>query len=211
VADFVDEIIEYEEWSFPTIEIPAPAVPELVELTEIVMIPELTTDDKQDQISNIEALEVETLLLDEASVLSDAVVDKESLLDERMKYLDSICAEMSQQFADFEKSLFTNMVKVVQKSVRKIIGKELTLDQNIFKNMLEDALNKLNVKEHPCVIFVSADDLNFTEQNIFLSNVQFKVDHNLQKGDFIIENKFVTLEALLEERINTLFSTMSDT
>lgn len=194
-----DQSIEFQEWHFP----------DFSEESSITISPE-------DSIQLIEPLTTDAPSLNlDFPVLHGATEDlshkaaelemKEAVLDEKIQYLDSMGLKLSEQFAEAQAVLLKNMVSVIRKAVRKIILKEIDVDQDVLTKMIEAALANVNAKENPCVITVSKADMKQTENNIFLGHVQFKVDELLHQGDFVIENKFFTLEAILEERINRLF------
>lgn len=142
---------------------------------------------------------------DEAEQLRQQLQAKEALLDEKINYLDAMALKLSEQFVEAEALLLKNTVHLIKKTVHKLILKELSVDADTINTMLNHSMETISSNEHPCVIYVSKSDMKHTENNIFLSHVQFKVNELLNPGDFMIENAFFSLEAILEKRINRLF------
>jgi flagellar biosynthesis/type III secretory pathway protein FliH len=207
VSGYLDQSVEYEEWHFPDISDDFPQQEVFVVETDQHRDTYIADEIAHDTDVSLDAsVEQE----DEATILTKELALKEALLDEKINYLNEMGLKLAEQFNEVEVSLLQNTVNLIQKTAHKLILREIAHDPQVFADMIHDALDRMDAKEHPCVIYVSKQDMKHTENNIFLSHVQFKINELLNSGDFVIENKFLSLEAILEHRINTLFNVVPE-
>lgn len=123
---------------------------------------------------------------------------------EQINYLETLGLQMKKLLSEIDESLLNNIVTLVKKTVKKIVAKEMAADGNLLKDMIAVSLATINRDDGICIIHISEEDKSLFEENAPLQNVVIKTDPTLQKGDYVIKSRFSELEAILEQRINTL-------
>ena len=154
--------------------------------------------------------DMDTILMDNtmpevANDLHEELVIEDNRLDDKINLLDAMGAQMAEILSNVEASVLQSMVALVKQSVKKIILKELSLDEHAIKTMIEQSLDKINKDKSPCVIHVSEEDYPVFENKSYLNYVQIILDPALSQGSFIIKTKFSKLHAILEDRLTVLF------
>lgn len=134
----------------------------------------------------------------------DLFTSKEKEFDSHIEYIEKIGAELKKMLLDIDKNFLKMIFSLIKKSVEKIILKEISVDENILVNMIEDCLLKIN-QDNECIVYVCAEDYVLVEKKCSLTHIAIEIDPALGKGDFIIKNKVSELEAILEQRLNLLF------
>lgn len=129
--------------------------------------------------------------------------DKSAFL-EQIQYLDILGMQMKKLLMEIDASLLVSMIALIRKTVKKIVLKELEIDENALKEMIGVSLAKINRDDETCIIHISEQDQSIFENTTPLQHVVIKTDATLQKGDYVIKSKLSELEAILEQRINTL-------
>lgn len=130
---------------------------------------------------------------------------KQAALDEQINYLQRMGLLLEKKTNELEGLVLKNVVALIKKAVKKIIFKEIEVDETLLETMIQAQLETLPDKVSPCTVFISRDDKGLTTNNVFLTSLAFKVDDALKKGDFIIQTDVSSIEALLADRINRLF------
>jgi hypothetical protein len=188
MSDTAQQKLSFELWSFPFLEnsineMEPPQIAEPVNDNELVLSEELP-----DAAENKSHLVTESLVL-----------------PEHIQYLDGIGLEMKQVLSEFDGLLLTNMLTLIKKTVKKIILKEISLDENTIKDMVTDSLDQIHNNDELCVVSISAEDAAIFEKSTSLNHVAIKVDQTLLRGDYIIKTKYSQIDAILEQRLNRLF------
>ena len=129
----------------------------------------------------------------------------EAIIGEKINYLDDIGSQMADMLSEVDSRLLQSMVGVIKQAVKKIILKELMIDEHRIKQMIEHSLEKINKDKVSCVIHVSEEDYPVFENKSYLNYVQIIIDPELGQGSFIIKTKFSKLQAILEDRLTVLF------
>lgn len=130
--------------------------------------------------------------------------EERNALIEQIHYLDGLGFQMKSMLADIDESLLVNLVTLVRKTVKKVVAKEMALDNNVLKDMVIASLARLHRDDEVCVVHISEEDQAVFEQGAPLHHVVIKTDAALKKGDYVIKSRFSELEAILEQRIDTL-------
>ena len=134
----------------------------------------------------------------------DSLQEKnENAMLNHLHYLESLGLKMQGLLDEIDEHFITNILLLIRKTVKKIILKELTVDDQLFREMVLQVVDKIKPLPDSCVVNVSQDDLALFQQNP-LSFLTVEVNPRLEKGDFLIKTPFTEVEALLEKRINLL-------
>lgn len=142
---------------------------------------------------------------DDSPVPAEVDVPEENHeIAEQINYLETLGLQMKKLLSEIDESLLNNIVTLVKKTVKKIVVKEMAVDGNVLKDMIAASLATINRDDGICIIHISEEDKSLFAENAPLQNVVIKTDPALQKGDYVIKSRFSELEAILEQRINTL-------
>lgn len=184
MSDFYHSKNSFEVWNFPALEGNGNSIEPLV-MEEFGDINEYVPSDAP-----------------VPSVLN--VPEDNSAILEQIQYLDILGMQMKSLLMEIDASLLVSMIALIRKTVKKIALKELEIDENALKEMIGVSLAKINKDDETCIIHISEQDQSIFEDSTPLQHVVIKTDATLQKGDYVIKSKFSELEAILEQRINTL-------
>lgn len=130
--------------------------------------------------------------------------EERNALIEQIHYLDGLGFQMKTLLAEIDESLLVNIVTLVRKTVKKVVAKEMALDNNVLKDMVIASLARLHRDDEVCIVHISEEDKSVFEEGAPLQHVVIKTDATLKKGDYVIKSRFSELEAILEKRIDTL-------
>ncbi len=126
-------------------------------------------------------------------------------IHEKINYLDAMGQQIAIKLAEIDATILPDVTALVKQTVKKIILKELSVDENIIKNMIEQSLEKINKDKAPCIIQVAGTDYAVFENAPCLEYVQISVDPALTPGSYIIKTKYSELQAILDDRLTVLF------
>ncbi|WP_133128857.1 FliH/SctL family protein [Legionella nagasakiensis] len=128
-------------------------------------------------------------------------------LTKRLTYLDAIAHDLNAYVTQIDRELLMCLVRVIKKTVKKIILKELQHDESLLPQMIDETLSLLSQLEG-CQLYVSEKDYAcFTDKEIMPAQITIKTDKTLEPGDFIIKSKHNQIEAILSDRLDALFGT----
>lgn len=131
--------------------------------------------------------------------------EENQTLNEKISYLDSLGSEIKAHLLEFDSTVLTNIITLIKKSVKKIILKEISINEHVMQEMIGNSLAFINKENEACVIDVSEEDypklVNANSQN----HINYQINPSLDQGDFIIKSKLSELEAVLEKRLDKLF------
>jgi flagellar biosynthesis/type III secretory pathway protein FliH len=185
MSEFHQQLGVIEVWDFPTLE-------EASDPIECYLEQEITTP--------AEKLEEEVIPEDNAEL-----VETLAKLNDKIQYVESLGTELRRTLAGLDENLLSNIILLIKKTVKKIILKELILDEDRLKAMINDSLAAINRHNEACVIYVSEDDFTMFDQETSLHHLDIRCDSSLSRGDFVIKTKLSELESILEQRLTTLF------
>lgn len=140
----------------------------------------------------------------DVSITTHDNLEERNTLIEHINYLDELGFQMKTLLSEIDASLLGNIVALVRKTVKKVVDRELALDGNVLKDMIDASLAKIHRDDDVCVVHISEADQSIFAEAVPLQHVVIKTDATLQKGDYVIKSRFSELEAILEQRINTL-------
>ncbi len=189
-------INDFEVWEYPTFNGGLDH--------DLMMDSDLVSDLVEETTSDLETIEqdADTTLVDNTTL---EIIHDQAIVDDKINYLDTMGSQMADTLSNVDAGLLQSLIALVRQSVKKIIIKELSLDEHAIKRMIEQSLEKINKDKVPCVIHVSEEDYPVFENKSYLDYVQIIIDHELTQGSFIIKTKFSKLHAILEDRLNVLF------
>lgn len=136
-------------------------------------------------------------------------VAAESDLTQQMAYLDALAQRLNERIADIDQTFILKITQIIKKAVKKIILKELEVDDARLQQMLEEALTHMKSLE-AAQLWVSEQDYALFETYGPAQRLQVKVDPKLAPGDFIIKSADQVLESILDDRLNQLFGVADD-
>lgn len=127
-------------------------------------------------------------------------------LQGKIQYLDDIALQIKTMLADVDVTLLSNVSMLIKEVVKKIILRELHVDDNLFRDMIKQSLAIFNKEDEACILYVAADDyFIFEQQGSPVQHMTVLVDPALEKGDFSIKTKLSELQAILDDRLTVLF------
>lgn len=190
IDDF--EVWEYPEFTsniineFTVVDAPIeePLEPEHININDDNHIPEVIEEDVND---------------------AEFIVSPPECIDEKINYLEAIGVQMAAVLSEIDTTLLQAITEIIKQSVKKIILKELSLDDDLIKNMIHQSLEKINKNKASCIIQVSEKDYPVFENKLDMDHVQISIDPSLSTGSFTIKTKFSELQAILEDRLTLLF------
>ncbi|MGQ3891080.1 FliH/SctL family protein [Legionella sp. CNM-4043-24] len=189
MSEFHQQLGAFEVWSFPSlddepdqIEYHSPdTVSPVVEEPE----PELPSPELEEQKA--------------------ALIDSMACLQSRIDALDQITAKINQSLSEIDDTMVNNIILLIKNAVKKIIHKEILLDDSVMKGMINESLDTLKEGSEACIVYVSEEDYHVLHHDMSLSQLDIRCDHLLQRGDFVIKTKLSEVEAILEQRLQSLF------
>lgn len=140
----------------------------------------------------------------ERSNTDSLLLENEKQMLEKLHYLETLGMKMTGVLAEVDERFMNNILLLIKKTVKKIILKELVVDDKLLSEMVLQAVDNIKPLPDSCVVYVAEEDLALFEKNP-LPSLTIEVNPELQKGDFLIKTPFTEIEALLEKRLNVLF------
>lgn len=185
MSEFHQQLGAFEVWTFPSLE---------------------------DNNENMECRGMDVSTTEELSADADerarrdaAVSDSLTSLKNKIDVLDNITANVNRKLSEIDETLVNNVILLIKNSVKKIIHKEIALDDGVLKHMISQSLQAISAGGDACVVYVSEDDYHVLHHDLSLSQLDIRCDHNLSRGDYVIKTKLSELEAILEQRLQSLF------
>lgn len=134
--------------------------------------------------------------------------------------LESVIQKLRRAYMDIEKyrkQLYSNAetetVELALAVARKIIGQEVALDRQIVLNVVKGALDKV-INHEKVKIRINPQDLDAVQTALFeflphvekLENVHFEADAAITSGGCVVETKFGTVDARIENQLDQIES-----
>lgn len=127
-------------------------------------------------------------------------------LTEHINLLANVGQTITDQMHHVNTTLLPNMTQLVRKVTEAVILKEISIDNDRLKQMVEQALPQLQSSNESCTVYIATEHYDyFTSQVTLPAEVIFKPDSSLKAGDFRIKNALCELESILEHRLNEIF------
>ena len=128
-------------------------------------------------------------------------------LQDKIQYIDAMALQIKTLLADIDATLLTNVMTLIKDAVKKIIRRELSVDESVFRDMIKESLATFNKADEACIVYVAAEDYFIFEQYVPVQHITVLVDPSLEKGDFSIKTKLSEFQAILDDRLTVLFKT----
>jgi len=185
MSEFHQQLGAFEVWSFPALDEAADQIQ-----CHISEEPE----PKEPAVDMTEIVEQQQAVLN----------DNLAVLQEKTDLLDCITADLNRKISEVDESLLNNIVLLIKNSVRKIIHREIEMDDTLLQHMITQSLDSIKGGDS-CIVYVPEEDFSLLHHDPSLSHLDIRCDHSLSRGDFIIKTKLSELEAILEQRLQSLF------
>lgn len=154
----------------------------------------------------IDASTKESLANQEIEQHKQELNNQKNHLQEKINLIESITKQLQANLRDLNSAFINNTVNIIKKIAKQVILKELSQDEAVLKNMIDNAVHQISEKNKLSIIFIAKDDFDSINEYIKdLENTQIKVDSSLEKGDFRIKTQYSELESILEQRLANLF------
>lgn len=132
-------------------------------------------------------------------------VETQELLN-YLKLAQSITLALTNQLQQVNETFLNQTSLLIKKITEAVILKELSLDKERLKQMIEKALIEIHQDNEPCTIYVSNEQLEFLQSHLTnYPDLTIKADLSLQLGDFKIKTAVHMVESILENRLNEIF------
>lgn len=127
-------------------------------------------------------------------------------LEEHLDVLRKISETISTQVNHVNETFLTNITRLVKKVTESVILKEISLDNERLKHMVEQAFPQIQRDGEPCTIQLAPEHHAYFSTHVaMLPDVVIKSDPTLGLGDFRIKTTYSELESILEHRLNEIF------
>ena len=117
-----------------------------------------------------------------------------------LKHLElaqSISLALTNQLQQINETFLNQTSLLIKKITQAVILKELTLDNERLKQMIERALKEIHQESEPCTIYVSSEQIEFLQLHATqYPGLIIKPDPSLQPGDFKIKTAIHMVELL---------------
>lgn len=128
----------------------------------------------------------------------------------KISIVNKLLAKLSDLTNNLDNEVIQLLENIIKTSVKKIILKEISLDNQIISKMIEDLKGMLDHEQEYIAIQVSQSDYTVLTQDNNANIAALKVDPSLNSGDVIVKSKFGEVNALINDRINELFRTNNE-
>ena len=128
----------------------------------------------------------------------------------QIELAESISQALSNQLKQVNETFLNQTALLIKKITQSVILKEIALDTDRLKHMIDKTLNDIQQENDPCTIYVCPeqhDDLQ--SHTVNYPDLTIKPDPSLPVGDFKIKTAFNIVESVLENRLNELFGTVN--
>jgi hypothetical protein len=188
-------ITDFQHWDYP--EFDEETVEELIHDEETLEEEEKLAETHVDVVIHQDI---------EDHFIQDAVNDHTlDIIDDKLQYLDAIGAQINQRLSEIDAEFFQIVTGLVKQTVKKIILKELNLDEQLLIKMVSQSLEKINTQKAPSVVHISPEDAVVFEKHPDLEHVKISINPELSRGSFIINTQFSELQAILDHRLTAIF------
>jgi flagellar biosynthesis/type III secretory pathway protein FliH len=127
-------------------------------------------------------------------------------LEEHLDVLRKISETISTQINHVNETLITNITNLVKKITESVILKEISLDRERLKYMIEHAFSQIQRDGEPCTIQIAPEHHDYFSTHAAMPpDIIIKSDDTLKLGDFRIKTTYSELESILEHRLNEIF------
>ncbi|MHB1221963.1 MAG: FliH/SctL family protein [Gammaproteobacteria bacterium] len=192
-----DKLEESTEWMFPAIDIWSSEENEAENDGQDF---ETVAEDVEEAPVNEEELESDRIFSEKMAHLEDL---KNDLLN-KISILNKIFEELKNSPISIDEEMIALIERVVKKSVKKIIQKEMQNDDKILPQMIGHLKSLIEEKSSVLNIYISHDDYQKIMEGNLLPNNSLTINPSLQSGDIIVKSNFTEISAILDERIESL-------
>lgn len=182
MTEFHHQLGVFEIWDFPVLE----------EHPDNVTSPEALAAKVREQESKM-------------ADISASLHEQMTHFDKKLALLNDITSSLQKMQSDFNESLLSNIILLIKNTVKKILHKELSLDNQLIKHMIQQAMDDINKQHEACVVYLSEVDFPLFATEQLTNQFEVRCDPGLNQGDFVIKTRLSELEAILESRLNALF------
>lgn len=130
--------------------------------------------------------------------------------EEKISIYNKLSAKLAEITNNLDNDVIQILENIIKSSVKKIILKEISLDNQVISKMIEHLKSMLDHEQEYIAIQVSQSDYTALTQDNNANLSALKVDPSLNSGDVIVKSKFGEVNALIDERINELFRISND-
>lgn len=123
----------------------------------------------------------------------------------KISIVDKLLAKLSDLTNNLDNEVIQLLENIIKTSVKKIILKEISLDNQIISKMIEDLKGMLDHEQEYIAIQVSQSDYTALTQDNNANIAALKIDPSLNSGDVIVKSKFGEVNAIINDRIDELF------
>lgn len=139
----------------------------------------------------------------EAEVIHYQVLDKLKLeCEARLDTLDKMINKLKSPASLLGDELIELVEDIIRKVVKKIIFKEISTDNTVLPNMINELKSLIDTKNGMTAVYLSAQDYQLLEEDKKQAMGLIEVDAALSSGDIVIKSNYAEVRALLNERMD---------
>ncbi len=122
----------------------------------------------------------------------------------KIAILNHMLSQLEKPLATLDKELIELMQKILKTAIKKIVVKELQIDPDLSKKMIEEICLLIQAQEGVVNVFLSEEDFKKISQDFTQVNTVLKVNPSLAEGDIIVKSNMNEINAVLADRVDHL-------
>lgn len=179
------------EWSFPKMEIV---------VKDVIFHSDQVTHEREqnetEEKNNTAALEQQAARMEIENIKKDYF--------RKIAILNHVLGQVEKPLATLDKELTDTLQEILKTAIRKIVLKELEMDPDLMKKMIEELCMLIENQNGVLNVFLSEEDFKKLSHDFEQKNIVLKVNPSLTEGDVIVKSNMNEIRAILPDRINQL-------
>ena len=130
--------------------------------------------------------------------------------EQKIQNLQAILQKIAKPLEVLDDEIADLLETIIKRAVKKLIAKEITLDNKVMPQLIDQLKAMLPTEQAIIAIEISAQDHAELQNNEKFKDLPIVINNDLNQGDAIVKTKFAEVRAIIDERIEQLLKVQNE-